>query len=160
MYKCFQMYLSKGTYVFIQCCRYAYGKYWNMAANLDVTDNRCSIQGEMIATNPTHIESGHHTMGITPPEPCAAVTLSFSSGADLLRCKIWTTGLEQKKRNGKENRLLNNYAIYVLVQTHQCCDQLTPYGSLLVDQVNGTPPLPLHCEPDVIKLCAVEICIP
>lgn len=106
------------------------------------------------------IESGHHRMAITPPEPYTAVTFSFTSDADLLRCITRTTGQERQKRNDKEKTLLENCAGYVLVQEYQCCYQWTPYGSLLVDQVNGTTPPPLCGMLEVIKICAVANCIP
>jgi len=128
----------KGTYASVRPYRHTYGNYGiRLQTWTQVIVNRCIRK--IIARDLSLMASRLYRMAVTRPQSCVAVTLSPSSGADLLGCIIRT-----REKESKGKKALYIPAAYVLVWNHMSRHRLVHLiGDLSADPVDGDTPYPL-----------------
>jgi len=139
--------MCKGTYACVRPHRYMYGNYRNMVANVDASDSRCRCIGKIIARDLRLVASQLYRMAVTRPGLRAAVTLSPSSGADLLGCINRT---REKERKAKES-IKQSCRVRTRTSSKVPLPISTAHGDLSADPAHEENPPPIDRDPEVGK---------
>ena len=129
----------KGTYACVRPHRYTYGNYRNTVANVDASDSRCRCIGKIIARDVRLVASRLYRMAVTRPGSRAAVTLSPSSGADLLGCINRT---REKERKAKES-IKQSCRVRTRTSSKVPLPISTAHGDLLANPAHRENPPPI-----------------
>jgi len=125
-----QLSFCKGTYACVRPHRYTYGNYRNTVANVDTSDSRCRCIGKIIARDLRLVASRLYRM---------AVTLSPSSGADLLGCINRTREMERKAKES----IKQSCRVRTRTSSKVPLPISTAHGDLSADPAHGENPPPI-----------------